>query len=126
METKLEEIRAYNFRILRCLRGRHEDLARELRGVANNNEVSEFARARRPISDSRARSIEHKLNLPTLWLDRNFESYFGATGTQHEIVELIFRAAPDVLEAFKTIMRHADPQAIHQQPVSGARLSLVK
>ncbi len=126
MKTQLDDTRNFNFRILRNLRGRHEDLVRELRGIANDNDVSAFYLARRPIPECTARVIEVRLNLPMGWLDRKFEAYFGATGTQHEIIELIFRAAPDVLEAIKTIMRHADPQAANQQPVSGARLSLVK
>jgi hypothetical protein len=67
-----KNLRAENLDFIRWMFGGHVYTAKLLQSAISNEALlSQLALGKKPISDSVARSVEHILELPTGWLDRD-------------------------------------------------------
>lgn len=100
----MSENSARNLDFLRWKHGTHEALSKQLEGVLNWKELSDFALGQKPIPKYRANSIEERLSLPVGWLSRDNLSLVDLSATEHELVTQVLAASPKVKVALAQLL----------------------
>jgi hypothetical protein len=95
----MSSLSSRNLDFLRWKYGTHEALQKELDGILNWNELSEYALGKKQMSPYRISTIEERLSLPKGWIERDNLSLLEISETDFALFKKIKESKQGVKEA---------------------------